>query len=73
MCLSVLITPTVALLVAMLNNSGSVCGDRGQKRALEVENVVEPCADAIYSWMLADLQTNEGGSAWHATQGAHLR
>ena len=73
MRLSVLITPTIALLTAMLNNSDGYSGDRGQKRTLEVEDAVEPCADAIYSWILADWQTNEGGSAWHATQGAHLR
>ena len=73
MRLSVLITSTVALLVAMLNNRDDNCGNRDQKRALEVDDVVEPCADAIYSWMLADWQTNEGGSVWHATQGAQLR
>ena len=70
MRLYVLITSTVALLAAMLNNRGGNCGDRGQKRALEVDDVVEPCVNAIYSWVLADWQTNEGGAAWHATQGA---
>ena len=55
MCLSVRVTSTVALLAAMLNNSGGDCGDRGQKRALEVGDVVEPCADTIYSWVLVYL------------------
>ena len=66
MRLYVPITSTAALLAAMLNNSGDYCGDRGQKRALKVDDVVKPCADAIYSWVLADWQTNEGGSVWHA-------
>ena len=73
MRLSVLIKPAVALLTAMLNNRGDNCGDRGQKRALEFDDVVEPCVDAIYSWVLANWQTNESGSAWHATQDAQLR
>ena len=73
MRLTVLITSAVALLAAMLDNPGGDCGDRGQKRALEVDDVVESCADAIYSRMLAGWQTNEGGPAWHATQCAQLR
>ena len=64
MRLSVLITSTVALRrYRYANNRGGDCGDRGQKRALEVDDVAEICADATYSWMLADWQTSKGGSA----------
>ena len=73
MRVSWLIAPTIALLTVMHNSSYHASGARGHKRALNVESEAESCADAIHLWMLADWQTNEGGAAWHATQGAHLR
>ena len=71
--MSWLIASTIALLAVMHNNSDHVSGARGHKRALDNEDEVEPCAGAIYSWVLADWKTNKGGVAWHATHGAQLR
>ena len=70
---SSLFASIVAFLTVMQNSGDDACGARGQKRALDVESEAEPFVNEIHSWMLADWQTNEGGAAWHATQGAQLR
>jgi hypothetical protein len=73
MRLALFISSIFALLAVMHNTTDDSSGDPDLKRQRDVESEPEPCAEAIHSWMLADWQTNEGGSAWHATQGAQLR